>query len=286
MRLLITGSQGRIGRFVSAALEAEHDLVLLDIPPAETPHPYIQGDLCDEEVAARAVDRVEGIVHLAANPHPTSQTYQRNTLGTWNLCTAAAAAGVRRIAFASSINAYGQGKYKIGPKLFPPPYLPIDENVPCRPDDSYGLSKVANEEVLRGFSDSHGICAYCFRLPGVWRPPWFEQYVPKPLEAVSPLTIGNLIDPWHYIHVEDVASAFKKVMESTTVPEYAVSYLTAEDTTRPEPTVEIFERFLPELLPLGADRIAGHEPWFSSERAKRDLGWRAEHSWRRNSAQS
>lgn len=281
MRILITGSQGRIGHFVVPALEADHELVLLDIQPEpETKHRYIQGDLCDESVAVRATEGVDAVIHLAANPHPTPETYQRNTVGTWNLCTAAAAAAVRRIAFASSINAYGQGRYKIGSKLFPPPYLPIDENVPCFPDDGYGLSKLANEEVLRGFSDAYGIAAYCFRLPGVWRPPWVENYTPKPLADIQPLTIRNMIDPWHYIHVEDIAPAFKKFIEKEHVPEFAVSYLTAADTTRPEPTVEIFERFLPELLPLGADKIAGHSPWFSSERARQDLGWRPEHTWR------
>ena len=282
MRILITGSQGRISQFVIPALEMDHELVLTDIQPApQTGHTYIQGDLCDENVAARATEGVEAIIHLAANARPTPQTYQINTVTTWNLCSAAAAAGVRRIAFASSINAYGQGSYKVGSKLFAPPYVPIDENVPCRPDDSYGLSKIANEEVLRGFSDAYGISAYCIRLPGVWRPPWIESYAPKPLENVPPMTLRNLIDPWHYIDVRDVASVFKRFVESEHVPQFAVSYLTAEDTTRPEPTVELFERFLPELLPLGADKIEGYGPWFSSERAKNDLGWCPEHTWRR-----
>lgn len=282
MRILITGSQGKIGSYLAPALEAEHELVLLDTKPAaQTRHKYIEGDICDEEVAARATQGVDAIAHLAAILFPTPETYQKNTLGTWNLCCAAAEAGVKRIAFASSINVYGQGRYKIGQKIVPPPYLPIDENVPGRPEDSYGLSKQANEQALRGFSDAFGIASYCFRLPGVWTPERTNSYAPAPLEHVWQFTAARMIDPWHYIDVRDIVSAFKKALENPSVPDFAVSYLTAGDTTRPEPTRELFERFLPEMLPLGADKIAGHGPWFSSERAKADLDWRPEHTWRK-----
>jgi len=282
MRILITGSQGRIGGFVTRALEPAHELILLDTQPApDSPHRFFQGDLCDPQLVTRALEGVDAVAHLAANLSPSPQTYQRNTVGTWNLCAAAAEAGVRRVVFSSSINVYGQGRYKIGRREFPPPYLPIDEDVPPRPEDSYGLSKWANEQALRGFSDAYGIRAYCLRLPAVWVPARTEGYAPPPLEKCPALTPTRVIDPWHYIDVRDVAAAFQMALESPRLPEFGVSYLLADDTTRPEPTAELFTRFLPEWLRLGADRIPGHAPWFSSARARADLGWRPQYTWRR-----
>jgi UDP-glucose 4-epimerase len=187
---------------------------------------------------------------------------------------------VKRIVFASTINVWGQGNYKIGTKVIAPPYLPIDENVPPRPEDGYALSKLANEQVLRGFSDAHGIRAYCLRLPAVWRPEQTERFTPPPLESLPPLTPTRIIDPWNYIDIRDVADAFQSALEIPTLPEFGVSYLLAADTTRPEPTQELLQRFIPEWLPLANDKLPAHAPWFSSATAERDLAWKPVHTWR------
>lgn len=286
MRVLITGSQGHVGTHVTRLFEDEFELTLLDAraaPAGAQRHRFIQGDLMDDAICRQAVDGVEGIVHLAASPTPYApHTYQRNTVSTWNLCEAAARAGVRRIAFASTINVCGLGRYKLGPKEHTPPYLPLDENVPCYPEDPYGLSKVANEQVLRAFAEAHDIKAYCFRLAHVWMPGRLENYQPAPLERIAPLTTTRIIDPWHYIEVRDVAAAFRLALVKPEVPEFGASYMVADDTTRPELTRDILSRFVPQWLPLAGDRLQGHAAWFSTARAKADLGWQPRYTWRDN----
>lgn len=287
MKVLITGSIGLVGRFAVRELQGRHDLVLTDMrPPDEpSPHTFLAGDLMDAGFCRRAVDGVDAVVHLAAllSPH-IPRAYEINTVTTWNIADAARLTGVRRFLFASSINVYGQGSYKISSAVRTPPYLPIDENVEARPEDGYGLSKLAGEITLRGISDACGMCVYCFRLPGVWRPDGTASYRPRPLDKCPPLTPLRLIDPWLYIDVRDVAAAMRLALEAARPPLFAVSYLTAADTTRPEPTMDLLRRFIPEWLSLAGDRLPGHAPWFSSSRAFSDLGWRPRHTWRNAAA--
>jgi nucleoside-diphosphate-sugar epimerase len=281
MRILITGSEGRIGQHMRQRLEAEHELTLLDMRESKgSRHRFVHGDLVDSDTCKRAVEGVEAIVHLAAALHPgVPHAYVRNTTGTWNLMSAAAEAGVKRVAFASTINVYGQGIYKISQRVYKPAYLPIDENIPPRPEDSYALSKVACEQMMQGFSDGYGMAAYCFRLSGVWNPEWTDKYVPHPHAwALSPT---RFIDPWTYVDMRDLVDAFRRFVEMPNPPAFGVSYLVADDTTRPEPTMELFQKYLPEWIPLVGDRLPGHRVWFSNERVKRDLVWRPEHMWRR-----
>lgn len=285
MKILITGSEGFVGRFMAAELGKRHELVLFDVKePATRPagQSFVHGDLMDASTCARAVEGVEAIVHLAAAVHAWSpQAYERNTQSTWHLLTAAAKAGVKRFAFSSTINVYGQGAYKIGRKLYHPPYLPIDENVPPRAEDGYGLSKIANEQAIRGFSDAYGMKGYCFRLCGVWSAEDTEKYRPGAMHGRWVPHPARAIDPWNYIDIRDVASAFARFLEMDNPPEYGVSYLVADDTTRPEPTMDLLRQYIPEWLPLAGDRLPGHTPWFSNRRAKEDLGWRPMHTWRR-----
>jgi len=264
-------------------LDGRHELVLADLIDAPaSAHRFIRGDLEDPEVCRQAVDGVEAVIHLAAKlaPH-IPRCYETNTLTTWNVCQAAVKAGIRRIVFASTINTYGQGHYKIGKKVRHPPYLPIDERVPVFPEDGYGLSKVANEELLRGVSDAYGISTYAFRLPWVASPERVAGYVPREIEPKWALSPMRVIDPWNYIDVRDAAAAFRLAVESPSPPAHGVSYLTADDTLRPEPTMELLAKYIPEWVPLAGDRLPGHTPWFSSASAKADFGWKPVHTWRK-----
>ena len=289
MKLLVTGSEGQIGRHIVADLASAHQLVRMDARELRAPlaegQAFCQGDLTDPAVCARAVEGVEAIVHLAAVPHARPpDAYQRNTQGTWNLLTAAARAGVQRVAFASSINVYGQGAYKIGQRVHHPPYLPIDADVPPRPEDAYGLSKQANEQAMRGFSDACGMRTYCFRLAGVWWPDQTGGYRPHRIHAHWGPHPSRCIDPWNYVDIRDVAAAFRRFVEMPTPPPFGISYLVADDTTRPEPTMDLLAQYIPEWVPLAGDRLPGHRPWFSNGDAKRDLGWQPAHTWRSGAA--
>ena len=107
MRTLVTGSSGRLGRSVVAALrEAGHEVIGVDIAP-----PAFPADLTDlgETYGVMTRFRPDAVVHLAAVAVPFSRTdastFRINTQLAYNVCEAATATGVGRLVLASSLHA-------------------------------------------------------------------------------------------------------------------------------------------------------------------------------------
>ena len=87
---------------------------------------------------------VDAVVHLAAIPAPgmapNAVTFANNSAATYNVFAAARAAGMRKIVWASSETVLGL------PFDTPPPYAPVDEEYPPRPESTYSLNKALEEE--------------------------------------------------------------------------------------------------------------------------------------------
>src|SRR5262245_57833469 len=109
MRVLVTGPAGHVAGYVIADLQRDHELVLLGRRhPSEaergvqTQAAFLRGDLNNPEDCLRAVEGVDAIAHIGANPWLGPDTFRNNTVGTYNLLEAAREAGIRRVVFASS----------------------------------------------------------------------------------------------------------------------------------------------------------------------------------------
>lgn len=148
MRVLVTGTGGRVGRRLVAALRgAGHWVRGLDVvpaPPDQAPDDLITGSLDDEDALERAVEGVEGVIHLAAlmswHPRDEARLFDVNVRGTFHLARHAARHGVGRFVFASSGEVYPEVS---------PVRLPIDEQHPTLPTSVYGLTKLLGEEIVR-----------------------------------------------------------------------------------------------------------------------------------------
>ena len=100
----------------------------------------------DELEPGTGVPRYDAVVHFAAIPailvRPDNETFRINVLSTYNVIDAAVKLGIRKVIFASSETTYGicfaDGEVK-------PEYVPVDEEHPTVPHDSYAMSKVVNE---------------------------------------------------------------------------------------------------------------------------------------------
>jgi nucleoside-diphosphate-sugar epimerase len=279
MRVLVTGASGYVPPFVIDDLAPDHDLVLCSRrPPREGPRgataPFVRADLTVPDDCRRAVDGVDAIVHLAASTWNSPTTYHNNVLGTYHLLEAAREAGVRRMVFASSVCALGHCARVSGPLV--PDTLPIDETHPESPEDSYGLSKVLNEQTMASFARAHRLDSIGLRLAHCWGPAERARRVEAPFDVA-----GSARAFWAYVDMRDTVQAFRLALHAAPAdpPAHRVYYICAADTTADEPSAVLIARFYPELRPR-AERLPGHASFFSWSAAQRDLGYTPRCSWR------
>lgn len=293
MKVLITGASGRLAPYVIRELSQQHELVLTSRrkPPEElSDFPWIQGDLTCFEDCQRAVQEVEAIQHLGAQPWPVDHpdfraraaeqgipfdaTFKTNTLGTYYLMQAAVEARVRMVVMAGSNCALGHG-FRISDTPFPIQTLPIDEEHPCYPEDSYSYSKRAGEDLLASYTRAYGMRTYVTRPAGITP----EERRRQMAENASP---ANGWNPWLWCWVgsEDVASAHRLLMEAANeLPPHEVYFLNADDTTAFEPSLELVERFNPKLMPL-VESLEEHQSFINCDKLKSAVGWEHKTSWR------
>lgn len=148
MKILVTGSAGRIGTHLKDQLLARGDRVCgLDQCPADrlaAGYEEIIGSFDDEATVQRALRDVDAVVHLAAlmswSPQEQSRMFQVNVEGTRILLEASAQAGVKKFLFASSGEVYPENS---------PVLLPITEDHSLLANSPYGLTKILGEELVR-----------------------------------------------------------------------------------------------------------------------------------------
>ena len=90
-------------------------------------------------------DGFDAIVHLGAIPAPgiipDAATFENNMLSTYNVFQAARRAGIKKVVYASSETVLGL------PFDVDPPYIPVDEEYPARPESTYSLVKHLEEQM-------------------------------------------------------------------------------------------------------------------------------------------
>ncbi|MDQ3480317.1 MAG: NAD(P)-dependent oxidoreductase [Actinomycetota bacterium] len=162
MRLLITGASGHIGGVLSTRLHDEYDIRGLDLRPPEGDvdaaigGDFIVGDCSDPEVANRAVEGVDAVVHLAGIATETDlpailSTHVETTAA---LLDAMVSHGVDRMVYASSNHAVGMTARS----------ALLTNDVAPRPDTFYGVGKVAAEGLLSLYADRFGISSVAMRI--------------------------------------------------------------------------------------------------------------------------
>lgn len=274
MKILVTGGQGKIGRFlVQELVTSGHQVTVLDqiAGPERSAVRYLLGDVQDLGQVMEAMHGAEAVIHLAAIHNPniatTTVVYQTNVVGTFNVHQAAYRLGVNRVVSASS-NAIVGWSYS---EDFLPDYLPIDENHPLRPTDVYGLSKEIGETIARSYA-LKGLATVSLRPSGVVTPDELEELrksggrKPSGFQAYS------------YIDARDLAVAFRLALERP-LQGGTILFVVADDSTIAEPLCEFFPRVKPAIGDK-ARGLTGSNGVYSNARAKALLGWRPRYSWR------
>jgi len=145
MRIVLTGSSGRVGRAIFSALAGENDVFGIDHSPFSTTH--LVGDFANEALLRSAFEGADAVIHVAAlhAPHvgtiPDEEFHRVNVGGTRIVAEAAIAAGVKRLVFTSTTALYG---YAVSPASC----TWIDEDTPPQPKSIYHRTKLEAERVL------------------------------------------------------------------------------------------------------------------------------------------
>jgi len=279
-RVAVTGSSGKLGRVVvDHLLEHGWDVVALDrVPSPRRDVTSTVVDLTDfgqaVEVLSGIDDRHDGVaalVHLAAIPAPglipNAATFANNMTASYNVYAAALRAGVRNIVWASSETVLGL------PFDEPPPYLPVDEEYPPRPNSTYSLVKTLEEELARQLCRWHpDLSMTGLRFSNVMLP---EEYAAFPgFDADPHLRKWNL---WSYIDARDGAQAVRRALDSDAVGA-DVFIIANADTVMSRSVRELAADVFPGV-PFTRE-VGEHETLLSIEKARRVLGYEPAYSWR------
>lgn len=211
-RVLVTGGSGFVGSALIHRLAGQGVEVTAPVRrvcpglPDSVQQPVINGIDPDTNWSA-ALTGIDCVVHAAARVHVMSETAADplaefravNVAGTLNLARQAAAAGVRRFVFISSIKVNGEQTDDR------PPFAPGDTPAP---EDPYGMSKHEAEAGLRELAAETGMELVIIRPPLVYGPGVKGNFrsllklaglpVPLPLGGIrnrrSLVFLGNLVD--------------------------------------------------------------------------------------------
>jgi UDP-glucose 4-epimerase len=276
MRVAITGCAGFVGRHLLECLRENGHKVL----PVDTrSEPAI--DIMDREQLLEHLIGVEAIIHLAAQAHADraeedpASAVSLNAVGTTNVLAVARELGTRVI-YGSTIWVYGSacsanGQYEEGDPLV----VTADRHI-------YTSSKLAGELLTRDFVSMYGLDATILRFGIPYGPHMREEAVlPRFCRAVlygEPIELADggrqgrqLID------VRDLAKGLRAALEA--LEPGPIYNLVSDEFTTVAEVAEVVMSVAGQRVPIKNrdGRRGDFSPGrlVSSQRAERDLGWRA-----------
>jgi nucleoside-diphosphate-sugar epimerase len=275
-KVVVTGGSGRLGQFVVRDLLArKYQVLSLDrVPPREKLCTSWLVDLRHSGDLFEAMRDAYGVIHLGAyqapNLAPDAETLSNNVTVTYNVLRAAADSKIKKVVLASSTAAFG---FIYATKLWAPEYLPLDEDHPSLPQDSYGLSKVLGERIADSIVALHPEMAVSsLRFPGVNFDLSYESFRER---WRNPATRASGF--WTYIDARDAATTCRLALEAK-FQGHEVFIASAAKNCMIQPSVELIKQYLPKGAKIR--KVAGtHWSCVDSSKARRMLGFKPEHLW-------
>jgi UDP-glucose 4-epimerase len=249
----------------------------MDVTGARGPD-FVQVDLTDYGQVIDAFtavgdthDGIDAVVHLGAVPAPGIRsdvaTFHNNMPATFNVFWAAVRLGIRRIVYASSETVLGL------PFDVPPPYVPVDEDYPARPESVYSLVKTLEEKLATELVRWHpDVSITALRFSNVMVP---EDYAEFPsFDADALLRKWNL---WGYIDARDGGQAVQRALDHQ-ARGVDIFIIANADTVMSRSSADLAAEVYPGVEIR--KELGRHETLLSIDKARRVLGFAPEYSWR------
>lgn len=276
MRILLTGTAGRIGRAIHVRLSSFHDVVGLDKSPASTVD--VVGDITDTALLRRLCAGADAIIHTAAlhAPHvgivSDSEFERINVHATESLINTALACGVGRIVFTSTTALYGSASRLQGKAAW------IDETTEAQPISIYHNTNLAAEGLFHAACKGTNLQASIIRMSCCF---------PEPAPLMAWYRLSRGVDARDVAEAHALAVGLAVEADSNTCETYIVSgktpFLREDCEELWHDAASVLRRRAPNLvqdfmrrgweLPTSIDRV------YDSTKAQHDLGWKSRYGY-------
>lgn len=302
MNLLVTGGAGYVGSCVATVLlERGHKVTIIDnlstgnrdaIPDGAT---FVEGDVKDLAQEILSSESFDGVLHFAARSlvgescEVPDEYWYGNVVTTLALLDAIKDNKVPRLVFSSTAATYGE-----------PEQVPITEDMPTKPTNPYGATKLAMDMAITSYCNAYGLTATSlryFNVAGAYHGAGENRavethIVPLVLEVALGYREKIMIfgDDWptpdgtcirDYIHVLDLAEAHILALENSPAGQHSIFNLGSGDGYSVKEVIEACRKVTGHPIPAEvAPRRAGDPAVLiaSSDKAKSELGWNPQHT--------
>ena len=275
MRVMVTGSSGFIGSHVCRRLAASgHAVVRFDIASGVS--------LFDRPAIERAIARVETVFHIAAQPDLTrillpadgDAATDVNIVGTRNIASACAARRVPLV-YVSTCCVYGDHAEAADEDLTIP-----------KPVELYAFTKLAGEEIVRGYGANFGVQYTILRIataygPGMRPALGVHVFLDQAFGGADITVHGDGEQTRALTYVEDIADGIVSLLEHPEASGQIINLASEETISANQMAADIrrIANSTSRIVHIADRPNQIRHQHCSSDKARRLLGWQARTAW-------
>ena len=273
---LVTGASGFLGKAVMTLL-AEQKQRAIGLDPRASATTQVVDDLSDRAKLTKllANEKITHIIHAGGVSGPMVlandplKVISINVLGSFNLLYAAMDAGVRTFIYCSSAATLGSFHES----------MPVDENYPLRPNNTYSASKAAMEMVLRGLWAKIPLDLCSLRFTVIYGPGRETIYTVEEIVGAALAGKTARIAPmadWPYVYIDDAARAAVQACYAKGRKQLSYFISHPEKVTPDDIAAAAAAVGKPVRIEIDASRPKAERGPLDVEPAARDFGFRAQ----------